>query len=113
MSVMRASGAMPNMTARQMATASFAVPKSVMNTIVGFRAGVAAASFGAGALPQPNENRRSMNGTANNGLFCSHRNMGFLSFRATSICTYGHFERKASRSAGAVFDELVADSSKL
>jgi hypothetical protein len=43
-----------------------------MNTIVGFRTGVAGASFGAGALPQPNENRSSMNGNATNGIFCSH-----------------------------------------
>src|ERR1700727_2129446 len=34
MSVRRTSGAIPKITARQMATASLAVPKSVMNTIV-------------------------------------------------------------------------------
>src|SRR6266853_5520529 len=35
MSMIRASGAMPSMTAVQMATASLAVPKSVMKTMVG------------------------------------------------------------------------------
>src|SRR5947207_15690087 len=35
MSMMRASGAMLSMTALQMATASLAVPKSVMNTMMG------------------------------------------------------------------------------
>src|SRR6266700_411939 len=35
MSMIRASGAMPRMTALQMATASLAVPKSVMKTMVG------------------------------------------------------------------------------
>src|ERR1700722_2323301 len=51
MSVRRTSGAMLKMTARQMATASFAVPKSVMKTIVGreAEAGCAvASSFCAG-----------------------------------------------------------------
>jgi hypothetical protein len=44
MSMMRASAATSKMTALQMATASFAVPKSVMNTIVeGFAAFFAAA----------------------------------------------------------------------
>src|SRR5262245_25647581 len=35
MSMMRASGAIPAMTARQIAAASLAVPKSVMKTMVG------------------------------------------------------------------------------
>jgi hypothetical protein len=52
MSVSRTSGAIPQMTARQMATASFAVPKSVMKTIVGraveVGAAAGAAGFGAG-----------------------------------------------------------------
>ena len=41
MSMMRASGAMPTMTALQMATESFAAPKSVMNTMVRCAAGPA------------------------------------------------------------------------
>ena len=35
MSMIRASGSIPRITALQIATASFAVPKSVMKTIVG------------------------------------------------------------------------------
>src|SRR5579859_460611 len=53
MSISRASGAIPRITALQIATASFAVPKSVMKTIVG-RAAVPvapAAPFPAGDLP--------------------------------------------------------------
>ena len=60
MSMILASGAMPTITARQIAAASFAVPKSVINTMV-FRAAaaaalasLAAASFCAGdCLAQP------------------------------------------------------------
>src|ERR1700722_12447271 len=44
MSISRTSGAMRMMTARQIATASFAVPKSVMNTTVGR---FVSAAFGA------------------------------------------------------------------
>src|SRR5580693_9823917 len=50
MSMMRASGAMPTITARQMATASLAVPKSVINTIVGLVPEVEPASFCAGTF---------------------------------------------------------------
>src|SRR5260370_31317610 len=89
MSMMRASGAMPMITARQMATASFAVPKSVMNTIAGFRVAVAVASFGVGALAQPSESPKSMNGTARNDLFCTHRNMRFLSFEHLVYAFHG------------------------
>src|SRR5579871_406589 len=49
MSVSRTSGAIPQMTARQIATASFAVPKSVMKTIVG-RGVEAGAAAGAACL---------------------------------------------------------------
>src|SRR5271165_974280 len=60
MSMMRASGAMPSMTALQRATASLAVPKSVMKTMVAGRAWAAvetedwsAASLPVGDLAQP------------------------------------------------------------
>src|ERR1700742_3675275 len=57
MSVSRTSGAIPHITARHMATASFAVPKSVMKTIVGRAAEVGAAAgaagFGAGCEHPP------------------------------------------------------------
>src|SRR4029077_176165 len=49
-SMMRTSGAMLTITARQMATASLAVPKSVINTMVGLAADGEPASFSAGAL---------------------------------------------------------------
>src|ERR1700730_7168874 len=53
MSMMRASGAIPTITALQMATASLAVPKSVMKTIVGRKELWAAAdSFCAGDFEQ-------------------------------------------------------------
>src|SRR5271154_4470365 len=51
MSIMRASGAMPIITALQIATASFAVPKSVMKTIVGRAAVFFAALSGWFACP--------------------------------------------------------------
>src|SRR5580658_2525124 len=51
MSMMRASGAMPIITALQIATASFAVPKSVINTIVGRAAGFFGASSGGFPCP--------------------------------------------------------------
>src|SRR6202453_2933758 len=51
MSMMRASGAMPIITALQIATASFAVPKSVIKTIVGRAAGFFAAPSGRFAWP--------------------------------------------------------------
>src|ERR1051326_6378270 len=51
--MMRASGAIPIMTALQMAAASLAVPKSDMKTMVGFRAAIADTSFGAGAVAHP------------------------------------------------------------
>jgi hypothetical protein len=51
---MRASGKIPSITALQIATASFAVPKSVMNTMVGRAAAeVAALCASAGDLAQP------------------------------------------------------------
>src|SRR5271165_947161 len=61
MSMMRASGAMPSMTALQRATASLAVPKSVMKTMVAGWAtrptvcveASSAASLPAGAFAQP------------------------------------------------------------
>src|SRR5271168_4090954 len=70
MSVRRESGAMPKMTARQMATASLAVPKSVMKTIAGreAEAGWAAAgdSFWVGVCEQATPKiRRPRAGTAN------------------------------------------------
>src|SRR5271155_338447 len=51
MSMMRASGAIPIITALQIATASFAVPKSVIKTIVGRVAGLFAPSSGRLAWP--------------------------------------------------------------
>src|SRR5713226_8868741 len=53
MSMMRTSGMMPMITALQMATASLAVPKSVMKTIVGRAADLFAASSLFARLPQP------------------------------------------------------------
>ena len=53
--MIRASGAMPKITALQIATASFAVPKSVIKTIVGLRGGAEVASREPGAFAQPNE----------------------------------------------------------
>src|ERR1700738_465296 len=61
------------MTARQMATASFAVPKSVMNTMVG-RAGATcaelAASLGAGCCEHaPKRNRTAKQTTDSRARF--------------------------------------------
>src|ERR1700722_12471425 len=69
MSVSRTSGAIPQITARQMATASFAVPKSVMKTIVGRAVevgGVAGAvGFAAGCEhPQIPTTKKSDNATS-------------------------------------------------
>src|ERR1700674_4188715 len=71
MSKMRASGAMPTMTALQMATASLAVPKSVMKTMVG-RApdgerDVEAESFRPGVFEQAAPSRTSASGSKTNG----------------------------------------------
>src|SRR5215471_21494849 len=54
MSRMRASGAMPTITALQIATASLAVPKSVMKTIAGCEAapGIRDEFLSAGELEQ-------------------------------------------------------------
>src|SRR5713226_829844 len=59
--MMRASGAMPSMTALQMATASLAVPKSVIKTMVGraLDAEREAESFGGGVFEQAAPNRAS------------------------------------------------------
>src|SRR5579859_31645 len=59
MSMTRVSGAIPAMTALQMATASFAVPKSVMKTIVDRAAAPACspAPLPAGVLPHPERTR--------------------------------------------------------
>jgi hypothetical protein len=53
MSINRASGAIPTITALHTATASLAVPKSVINTIVGRAAAPAclAPALSAGVLP--------------------------------------------------------------
>jgi len=48
MSAMRASGAMAAMTALQIATASLAVPKSLMKTMEGLRGVACTNSLGAG-----------------------------------------------------------------
>src|SRR5579859_2052567 len=55
----RAFGAIPAITALQIATASFAVPKSVMNTIVGRAPAPAcpAAALPAGDFPHPQQTR--------------------------------------------------------
>src|SRR5690349_11111372 len=53
MSAIRASGAIPPITALQMATESLAVPKSVIKTIVGLRGVAWTNSFGAGGDAQP------------------------------------------------------------
>ncbi len=71
MSMMRASGAMLSMTALQMATASLAVPKSVMKTMVG-RApdgerDVEAESFRLGAFEQAAPIRASASSSKTNG----------------------------------------------
>src|SRR5437764_224841 len=55
MSMMRASGAMLAITARQIATASFAVPKSVIKTIVGLWLALEFASFGEKLFAHPPE----------------------------------------------------------
>jgi hypothetical protein len=55
MSMIRALGAIPNITALQIATASFAVPKSVIKTIVGLRGGAELASREPGVPAQPKE----------------------------------------------------------
>src|SRR5690242_921546 len=59
MSITRASGAIPAMTALQIATASFAVPKSVMKTIVGRAAAppCSPAPLPAGVRPHPHRTR--------------------------------------------------------
>src|SRR6267154_1163935 len=94
MSMMRTSGAMPMITARQMATASFAVPKSVMKTMAGFLAGTVVASFGDGAFAQPAETPRKTNSIARNGHLCSHQGIGIPLFSST---LYMHFEEEVSR----------------
>src|SRR6266566_3973637 len=71
MSMMRAAGAMPTMTALQMATASLAVPKSVMKTMVG-RApdgerDVEAESFPPGAFEQAAPSRANASSSKTNG----------------------------------------------
>jgi hypothetical protein len=53
--MIRVLGAMPKITALQIATESFAVPKSVMKTIVGLCGGEEFASLETGALVQPTE----------------------------------------------------------
>src|SRR5215467_3579406 len=53
MSMTRASGEMRAITALQMATESLAVPKSVMNTIAGFREAAETSSLDAGGLAHP------------------------------------------------------------
>src|SRR5690242_13432812 len=53
MSAIRASGAIPAITALQMATASLAVPKSVIKTMVGLRGVAWTNSLGAGGEAQP------------------------------------------------------------
>src|SRR5271169_1172696 len=67
MSMMRASGAMPIMTALQMATASLATPKSVMNTMAGRTAGFCGADevpYGPDCgLPQPTRVKTDRNRT--------------------------------------------------
>src|SRR5882757_6670898 len=63
MSVRRTSGAILKITARQMATASLAVPKSVIKTMVGREAAVASAALGdsfvAGCCEHAEQKRRS------------------------------------------------------
>src|SRR6266478_3134592 len=89
MSMIRTSGAMPAITALQIATASFAVPKSVIKTIVGLRAAVAAeASLGTGAFAQPSKNPKSINETAKNDLLGSRTDMRFLSFSSTQYMRF-------------------------
>src|SRR5271167_5117516 len=65
MSMMRASGAMPIITALQIATASLAVPKSVMKTIVGRAAGFFAGSLERLVSP-PQPANASVTATRNN-----------------------------------------------
>src|ERR1700745_937318 len=103
MSMMRASGAMPMITALQMATASFALPKSVMNTIDGFRVADAVVSFGAGALAQPGESPRSRNGSARSDLFCSHGSMRFPLFEQPVYAFQGRSLAFPGRAGHAVF----------
>jgi hypothetical protein len=69
--MMRASGAMPTITALQMATASLAVPKSVMKTMVerapdGER-DEEAASFGDGVFEQAAQISASTSSSRTNG----------------------------------------------
>src|SRR6266436_4269580 len=99
MSMRRTFGAMPTITARQMATESFAVPKSVINTITGLLAGAAVASFAAGTFAQPTQTPRKMNRVVRNDLFCSRRSMSIP--RISSNLVYAFHQRSL------VYDERV------
>src|SRR6266403_2551526 len=75
MSMMRASGAMPTITARHMATASFAVPKSVIKTIVGLCAAAEFASFGEEVFAHPAEIAAITKRNTRYNFVCSQRGM--------------------------------------
>src|SRR5437763_3945868 len=86
MSMMRASGAIPVITALQIATASLAAPKSLMKTMVGLRDRLAAVSRGAGAFAQPEKIPANTN-IIERRNFCVQNGIRFLSFRSgISIC---------------------------
>ena len=75
MSISRASGAIRMITALQIATASFAVPKSVMNTIVGRSAPVIFSALSSAALvPHPAQARATATNTTPNRDRCEVNN---------------------------------------
>src|SRR5262245_41029251 len=96
MSMMRASGAMPAMTARQIAAASLAVPKSVMNTIVG-------AGFAGGASGWANAGGASVSATK-----ASSRNAGSIGSSGTGTRAPRVLLAEADREAVAVLDLIVS-----
>src|SRR5215469_5058414 len=85
MSMMRASGAILRMTALHRATASLAVPKSVMKTMEGLFGAACTESLGAGALVHAEKHAASSRVAAASARRSEQRDMKFPFIRCPSI----------------------------